>query len=102
MAFFPDNCSVAEIIPMHKNGDLNNPSKYGPISLLTCFSKTIKKLIFICNIIDKNSFSSLANTDLMKNVYTANAINDVVIPNAFEYTITTIIQNNFLEFKESL
>ena len=34
---FPDNCKIAKIIPIHKNGDQSNPSKDRPISILTCF-----------------------------------------------------------------
>ena len=35
---FPENCSLAKIIPLHKKGNKINPSNYRPISILTCFS----------------------------------------------------------------
>ena len=41
---FPENCSLAKIIPLHKKGNKTNPSNYRPISILTCFSKILERL----------------------------------------------------------
>ena len=42
---FPENCTIAKIIPVFKKGNRQIPSNYRPISILTCFSKIIEKLI---------------------------------------------------------
>ena len=34
---FPNNCKISKVIPIHKNGDTNNPNNFGPISLLTVY-----------------------------------------------------------------
>jgi hypothetical protein len=43
---FPDRLKYAEVKPLFKNGEKNNPSNYRPISLLTSFSKIIEKIIY--------------------------------------------------------
>ena len=43
---FPDNCKIAKVIPIHKKGKKDNPSNFRPISILTCISKVIEKMIY--------------------------------------------------------
>ena len=43
---FPDSCEIARIAPIHKNGAKDETNNYRPISILTCFSKIIEKLIY--------------------------------------------------------
>ena len=42
---FPDNCKIAKVIPIHKKGKKDNPSNFRLISILTCISKVIKRMI---------------------------------------------------------
>ena len=42
---FPENCTIAKIIPIFRKGDRQSPTNYRPISILTCFSEIIEKLI---------------------------------------------------------
>ena len=42
---FPDNCKIAKVVPIHKKVKKDNPSNFRPISILTCISKVIEKLI---------------------------------------------------------
>ena len=42
---FPQSCNKAKIIPLFKTGKPNKLTNYRPISILTCFSKIIEKLI---------------------------------------------------------
>ena len=42
---FPDCLKIARITPLHKNGDLSNPSNFRPISSLSFYSKIIEKLM---------------------------------------------------------
>ena len=43
---FPDSCKIVRIAPIHKNGAKDETNNYRPISILTCFSKIIEKLIY--------------------------------------------------------
>ena len=36
---FPENCTIARIVPIFKKGERDKPTNYRPISILTCFSK---------------------------------------------------------------
>ena len=44
-SIFPESCTRAKIIPIHKKGDKTNPNNYRPISILTCFGKILERLI---------------------------------------------------------
>ena len=47
LQIFPQSCKKAKIIPFFKTEKHNNLTNYRPISILTCFSKIIEKLIHI-------------------------------------------------------
>ena len=44
---FPDNLKVATVVPIFKSGDSELPAKYRPISVLTYFSKTFEKVLYV-------------------------------------------------------
>ena len=41
---FPDGVKIARIIPLFKNGNINDFTNYRPISLLSQFSKILEKI----------------------------------------------------------
>jgi hypothetical protein len=43
---FPSDWKIAHVIPLFKNGDKSLPSNYRPISLLSCVSKVLEKIMF--------------------------------------------------------
>ena len=43
---FPDILKIAKVIPIHKNGNKNDPNNYLHISILSTFSKILEKLIY--------------------------------------------------------
>ena len=43
---FPDKLKVARITPIFKSGDKENVSNYRPISVLTCFSKILERIMY--------------------------------------------------------
>ena len=42
---FPDALKIAQVVPLHKGGEKNNPTNYRPISLLPQFGKLLEKII---------------------------------------------------------
>ena len=44
-SIFPDELKLAEIIPVHKEGDTTDKANYRPISLLPIISKVFERLI---------------------------------------------------------
>ena len=41
---FPENDTLAKVIPIHKKGNKNDPNNYRPISISTCFSEILERL----------------------------------------------------------
>ena len=42
---FPDHCKIAKVIPLHKQGNTDDPNNDRPISILPCFAKIFEKLL---------------------------------------------------------
>ena len=58
---FPDNYKIAKVLPIHKKGKKDNPSNFRPISILTCISTVIEKMIYR----PKRVFSSLSKNNVL-------------------------------------
>ena len=80
--YFPNCLKTAKIIPLYKSGDKFFRTNYRPISILTCFSKILEKLIYrysrLTNFIDKHSVISSTQYKFRKHHSTSHAIADVV------------------------
>ena len=46
-SWFPHNCTLVKVIPIHKNGNKFYPNNYRPISILTFFSKILEHITYI-------------------------------------------------------
>jgi len=44
--FFPDHWKVAHVIALFIKGDKSLPSNYRPVSLLSCVSKILEKIVY--------------------------------------------------------
>ena len=42
---FPSRLKIAKIVPIYKAGDKTNLTNYRPISMLSCFSKLLEKIV---------------------------------------------------------
>ena len=73
---FPNNCKIYKVVPIHKNGDTNNPNNFRPISLLTCFSKIFEKIIIkrITCFLSKHDVLNPQQYGFQKGISTAHAI----------------------------
>ncbi|XP_065680637.1 uncharacterized protein LOC136094560 [Hydra vulgaris] len=43
---FPDNLKIAKVIPVLKSGDPSDTTNYRPISILSCFSKILERVMY--------------------------------------------------------
>ena len=80
LGVFPDSLKIAKVVPIYKSGDKRNPSNYRPISLLMCFSKIFKKLIFtrIDSFICKHSILASTQYGFRKGLSTMYAVTEVI------------------------
>ena len=77
---FPRSCKIARIAPIFKSGAKDEASNYRPISILTCFSKIIEKLIYarFFNFFKKHDVIYANQYGFQKSFSTAHAILDIV------------------------
>ena len=79
---FSSYCKVARFVPVYKTGAKDDMNNYLPISILTCFSKMIEKILYVRlykflkkrNIIYKNQYgfqSNVSNVHAMLDVVTS-------------------------------
>ncbi|XP_065642240.1 uncharacterized protein LOC136073891 [Hydra vulgaris] len=76
---FPDQLKLAKIIPIYKNGDDSLESNYRPISILSCFSKVLERIMYnrIYNFIDKNNILYPKQFGFRRNHCTEHAVMDL-------------------------
>ena len=80
LGYFLSCLKTAKVVPLHKSGDKSIRTNYRPISILTCFSKILGKLIFtrLTNFFGKNSVISPTQYGFRKHHSTSHAILHVV------------------------
>ena len=100
LGIFPQNCKKAKIIPLYKTGKPNNLTNYRPISILTCFSKIIKKLIHkrLSSFFDKHSILAKTQYGFQAGKSTSHAILEVLTTayeHIYNHEYTSLILLNF-------
>jgi len=77
---FPDSLKYAEVKPLFKNGQKQNPDNYRPISVLTSFSRIFEKvaLIQISKYLESHSILVSDQFGFRKGHSTVGAINELV------------------------
>ena len=95
---FPNCMKNAKVIPRFKTGSKSELSNYRPISLLSCLSKVVEKLIYfrLINYLNKNSILHHNQYDFRSGLSTSHALLDVVITtydniNKMLYTVLIFI-----------
>jgi hypothetical protein len=65
----PDQLKVSQVTPIHKSEKKDNVCNYRPISVISCFSKILEKVMYtrIIHILRKITFSLKNNMVLEKN-----------------------------------
>lgn len=73
---FPDVLKIAVVIPLHKNGPVNNCNNYRPISLLSTFAKIFEKLMKkqLVNFLEQTNFFSRNQFGFRENLNTEAAL----------------------------
>ena len=76
---FPDAYKIAQVIPLFKGGDREDPQCYRPISLLPALGKVLEKLIFkrVMKYLEKFELLSPHQFGFRKNFGTEYAISDI-------------------------
>ena len=89
---FPDNCKIAKVIPIHKKGKKDNPSNFRPISILTCISNVIEKMIYkrVFSFLSKNNVLAPPQYGFQKNISSIYAILELLMA-----TYDNINANNY-------
>ena len=80
------------MIPLQKQGDKTNPTNYGPISILACFSKIFERVIYsrFTKFFSKHKVIYEAQYLFQKNISTVHAVLDIV-----STTFRNINENHF-------
>ena len=80
LGIFPGDLKLAKVIPIFKKGDKLNMNNYRPISLLTCLSKIIEKVIFhrFTDFFNKQSVLVSNQYGFRANSSTTHAILDII------------------------
>ena len=73
---FPDGMKIARVIPLFKNGNINDFTNYRPISLLSQFSKILEKIFHnrMMSFIEEKNILYESQYGLRKNMSTSLAI----------------------------
>ena len=76
---FPESFKIAQVVPLFKGGDKENPTSYRPISLLPALGKLLEKLVSVrtLNFFNENDILSKHQFGFRKSFSTEFAILDI-------------------------
>ena len=82
---FFESCTLAKVIPLYKKRNKRDPNNYRPISILTCFSEILERLIHnrLQQFLKKHCVIHKSQYGFQKNISTKHAALDIA-SNAFE------------------
>ena len=90
---FPDKLKIARVTPIYKKGDKSEVSNYRPISVLSCFSKILEKIIYkrVITFLDKNDILSKNQFGFRNKYSTSMALVDIC-----NKIVDTFEENSFM------
>ena len=101
---FPDHCKIAKIIPLHKQGNTDDPSNYRPISILPCSAKIFEKLLHkrLIKFFTKHNEISPTQYDFQENISTTHAIHDILTASYDNICEKLYTGSFFLDLKKAI
>ena len=77
--YYPQNMKVARVVPIHKEGDINDVNNYRPISILTQFNRIFERIISkrLMSFFEKNKIITSKQFGFLKKHSTEHAILDL-------------------------
>ena len=91
---FPDQLKIAKVTPVFKTGDKTDPGNYRPISVLSCISKILEKIMYnrLYDYLTKNDILFKKQFGFQKNHSTEHALLELVseISESFENNKCTL------------
>ena len=100
---FPSSMKIAKIIPLHKDGAIDNPDNFRPISLLPVMSKLIEKHVYqaVTKFMDVNGILYMKQFGFRRHHSTINAIQLLVseVLNAFKENL--FLASVFIDLKKA-
>ena len=77
---FPDHCKIAKVIPLHQQGNTDDPNNYRSIPILPCFAKIFEKLLHERQITFFTNHNVISPTHygFQENISTTHAIHDIL------------------------
>ena len=93
---FPNCLKTAKVVTKYKSGNIDDPSNYWPISLLSSFSKMLEKVLKsrYIDFMDKNKIINKSQFGFKKGVSTSDALTDLtgtIASNKMKYCATISI-----------
>ena len=79
LGYYPQNMKVARVVPVHKEGDLNDVNNYRPISVLTQFNRIFERIISnrLLSFFERNKTISTKQFGFLKKHSTEHAVLDL-------------------------
>ena len=79
LGYYPQSMKIARVVPIHKEGDIDNVSNYRPISILTQFNRIFERILSkrFLSFFEKNNIITTKQFGFLRKHSTEHAIIDL-------------------------